>query len=38
MGRIAAFSLDSIMYEGMGLAINQEHQALTYLDVSGIDY
>jgi hypothetical protein len=25
IGRIAAFSLDSIMYEGMGLAFNQEH-------------
>ena len=26
--RIAMFPLDSIMYEGMGLAFNQEHQPL----------
>jgi hypothetical protein len=26
--RIAKFSLDSIVYKGMGLAFNQEHQAL----------
>jgi hypothetical protein len=28
IGRIATFSLDSITYEGMRLAFNQEHQAL----------
>jgi hypothetical protein len=27
IGRIATFSLNSITYEGMGLAINQENQA-----------
>jgi hypothetical protein len=28
IGRIATFSLDSVTYEGMELAFNQEHQAL----------
>jgi hypothetical protein len=28
IGRIATFPLDSIMYEGMELAFNQDHQAL----------
>jgi hypothetical protein len=28
IGRIATFSFDSITYEGMGLAFNQENQAL----------
>jgi len=38
IGRIATFSLDSIMYKGMILTFNQEHQAFMYPNVGGIHF
>lgn len=37
IGRIATFLLDFVMYEGMELTFNREHETFMYLDVGGID-